>query len=450
MGTLKLSRGITKLTALLLCAAIILTGCQTAEPINVVEMLTGAQKYLTDMDYEQAIIEFNKVLEIDPMNVDAYIGLADAYIQLGDFDNAIKTLQQGYERTASNEIRQKLGELVSQSDGNNHPDSDSPISSETTITNEPADSEPVFGSMGSVTILGEEFDIATTTSLLIYNMEWYLKEDGCNPRLNDPEKFYADRTYQRPAIIYLTNDLSYSELENIAELANLMDLEIDYSGITDISPLTKLTNLRSLTLNYNNIDVSMLSKFTNLYGLDLQQKNIDDISALSALKNLTSLTLYDNSISDISALSELTNLTFLGLTGNSINEISALSKLTNLTTLCLQHMNCSDISALSGLTNLTHLEILDSSEVSDISALSGLTNLSVLRLNDNNISDISPLGNLTKLTYVELTFNQINDISPLFNLSNATYIDIRDNMVSSEDSNQLSQRLPNCDVLTDD
>ena len=61
------------------------------------------------------------------------------------------------------------------SDGNNHPDSDSPISSETTITNEPADSEPVFGSMGSVTILGEEYDIATTTSLLIYNKEWYLK-----------------------------------------------------------------------------------------------------------------------------------------------------------------------------------------------------------------------------------------------------------------------------------
>ena len=75
-------------------------------------MLTGAQKYLAELDYQQAIIEFNKILEIDPMNVDAYIGLADAYLQAGDVDSAIRALQQGYERTTSNEIKQKLKALV--------------------------------------------------------------------------------------------------------------------------------------------------------------------------------------------------------------------------------------------------------------------------------------------------------------------------------------------------
>lgn len=69
------------------------------------------QKYLEEQDYEQAIVEFDKAIEIDSMNVEAYKGLADAYIGQGDYDKAVEVLQNGYELTANEELKRKLESL---------------------------------------------------------------------------------------------------------------------------------------------------------------------------------------------------------------------------------------------------------------------------------------------------------------------------------------------------
>ncbi|WOO91909.1 leucine-rich repeat domain-containing protein (plasmid) [Mollicutes bacterium LVI A0078] len=73
--------------------------------------------------------------------------------------------------------------------------------------------------------------------------------------------------------------------------------------------------------------------------------SISDITPLSGLTNLTYLYLY-TSISDITPLSGLTNLTDLYLGNNSISDITPLSGLTNLTDLDLgtQTINLEDIT----------------------------------------------------------------------------------------------------------
>ena len=38
-------------------------------------------KYLDDMDYEQALVAFEAALDIDPMNVDAYLGIVEVHIR---------------------------------------------------------------------------------------------------------------------------------------------------------------------------------------------------------------------------------------------------------------------------------------------------------------------------------------------------------------------------------
>lgn len=130
----------------------------------------------------------------------------------------------------------------------------------------------------------------------------------------------------------------------------------------------------------------MLSDVQGYMGFDLSYEGISDISVLSGLTNLKSLSLNGNHISDISALSGLTNLEWLDLSGNNISDISALSGLTNLEWLALDGNNISDISALSGLTNLKTL-CLETNNISDISALSGLTNLQELYLYGNPVTD---------------------------------------------------------------
>ena len=212
------------------------------------------------------------------------------------------------------------------------------------------------------------------------------------------------------------NSNTVSNLQPLSGLTNLISLRLQNNNISDISALSTLKNLTQLYLYNNNIsDISALSTLKNLHTLWLYNNNISDISTLSALKNLTQLYLYNNNISDISALLTLKNLHTLWLYNNNISDISALSTLKNLHTLWLYNNNISDISALSTLKNL-HMLYLHSNNISDISALSTLKNLHTLWLQDNNISDISALSALKNLTLLWLQDNNISDISPLLAL----------------------------------
>ena len=87
---------------------------------KVNEQLEEAQHFLDDLDYEQAIVAYEAVIEIDPMSVDAYMGLASVYEAQGEYEKALEVLQLGYEKTQSDNILQEINrikELISQ-DGN--------------------------------------------------------------------------------------------------------------------------------------------------------------------------------------------------------------------------------------------------------------------------------------------------------------------------------------------
>ena len=70
-------------------------------------------KYLNDGNYEEAIIEFEAAIEIDETKADAYIGLAEVYIEQGDLQKAIEILEEGYEKTKADSISAKLDEIKS-------------------------------------------------------------------------------------------------------------------------------------------------------------------------------------------------------------------------------------------------------------------------------------------------------------------------------------------------
>ncbi len=73
--------------------------------------LALGDQYLADMDYERAIAAYEEALRLDDKCVEAYTGIAEAYIQLGDLDMAIEYLELGMERTGSEELGIRLGEV---------------------------------------------------------------------------------------------------------------------------------------------------------------------------------------------------------------------------------------------------------------------------------------------------------------------------------------------------
>ena len=63
----------------LIVLSLLLAACDNSQSARLKECLDLGQKYMTEMNYEEAIIAYNKALEIDPKNVDVYQALANIY-----------------------------------------------------------------------------------------------------------------------------------------------------------------------------------------------------------------------------------------------------------------------------------------------------------------------------------------------------------------------------------
>jgi hypothetical protein len=127
--------------------------------------------------------------------------------------------------------------------------------------------------------------------------------------------------------------------------------------------------------------------------LECQDMGISEIDGIEHCTNLESLSLWENEIIDISPLSGLTVLSSLQLGNNRVNDISALAGLTRLSSLGLSLNRISDVSPLAGLSSLRWLN-LDVNRIVDGSPLTGLTGLEWLTVERNRISDLAPLGTL--------------------------------------------------------
>ena len=80
-------------SVLLVLAILLLAGCQ--KKMTVQDYLDLGEKYLTEAKYEEAIVAFGKVIELEPKVMKAYEGLASAYVKTENYEKAQKVLQSG-------------------------------------------------------------------------------------------------------------------------------------------------------------------------------------------------------------------------------------------------------------------------------------------------------------------------------------------------------------------
>ena len=105
----------TRMASLLLLIVLLtslLTGCSGQTAQTAAELLDLGEKYLLDLDYEQALVQFLKVIEIEPMIPRGYTGAAEAYVGLDRIPDAIAILEKGLEIIGPEEsIQGMLDEL---------------------------------------------------------------------------------------------------------------------------------------------------------------------------------------------------------------------------------------------------------------------------------------------------------------------------------------------------
>ena len=88
-----------RVAALLLAALALFTAC-TSKAAKAVEKVELGQKYLTELNYTEAVASFTEAIGLDPENIPAYMGRAEAYIGLKQYDDAKADYTTAIEKTA--------------------------------------------------------------------------------------------------------------------------------------------------------------------------------------------------------------------------------------------------------------------------------------------------------------------------------------------------------------
>ena len=202
------------------------------------------------------------------------------------------------------------------------------------------------------------------------------------------------------------------DIEDLRYFTALEELDLHGNNICDLSPLSSLTNLKKLDIsqNYvgfmdktggNGMNLQPLSSLVRLETLKADKNGITDISPLAGLVNLKELNIEENIVTSLEALSRLTQLKELRAGKNRITDLSPLAGLVNLETLSLESNSYMEQDASGSYVD---------TGIFEITALEGLTALKSLNISYNNITSLAPVSALPNLEYLNAASNNLTDI----------------------------------------
>lgn len=224
-------------------------------------------------------------------------------------------------------------------------------------------------------------------------------------------------------------DLAMNKFQTIPEgafvnMPSLIEICLDTNDLRTIQPgaFRGQENLESLLLeeNYRLTSIGEVRTLANLQDLFMNDTAVSDISPLTNLTKLDYIRMEGCPVSDLTPLANKTELTHLNLGNRSgkgqISDISPLQSCHKLYWLELRGNQVQDISALAGKSEL-HLLDLRQNQVRDISALSGCPTLDMLNIDDNQVNSLAPLAKAEKLVSLYARNNRIADVAPIAGLS---------------------------------
>jgi hypothetical protein len=284
---------------------------------------------------------------------------------------------------------------------------------------------------------------------------------------------HSGKPIYRSQLLKIVNlNLSYQGIEDLTGIENFRNLEVlnlYKNNINDVSRLKTLTNLRDLNLGGNRLVDLQAAHFDELNHIELYSLNLDqnesfdeggwhqlsDISLLENFPSLETLSLQDNAIKDFSPLITLQKLTSLDLAKNHVQDISFLHLSPNLRHLNFRDNNIQDISVLSELSDLEYLNLHSNERIETIRPIAGLLKLEELILRNVPIGDeIDAIAGLPNLTYLNVRNCSISDYGVIARMMSEgilqddpeeliyTSVNIRDNILSDNGQDPLAALRP--------
>jgi hypothetical protein len=256
--------------------------------------------------------------------------------------------------------------------------------------------------------------------------------------------------------VNLSGQKSITSLEGFQQLINLKKLDISGTEISDLSPLSGITQLNELTLSKTPVvDLGPIGHNANLITLDIQYTKVSSLDSIVALQHLELIKADSSGISQEEALAFMRANSSLLLYQSSFliqwwetladDWVHFFSKKMdfnkNPSAQDLQELVNTDsleISNLKGISydplkefKLLHYLNLDRMETSNLKPLLSLQDLHSLHIHNGGIGDLTSIGSMSQLTELDLSTTSISELDFMINLSNITSLNLSGTAIES-------------------
>ncbi len=198
----------------------------------------------------------------------------------------------------------------------------------------------------------------------------------------------------------LSGETGLWDLEPLSKLTNLRRLDISNTFTESLVPLRSLTRLEVLRANQTRVaNLSPLRYAHDLRELELASTPLSDLSVVASFVQLEKLDLRQTSVRDLAPLQALSTLRVLRVGETAVTDLTPLQTLSQLVLLDLSGTPVADLSPLQPLAQLEHLNV-ERTDVRALQPLSRLASLRILHLNQTDVASLQPLHALAKLEKV--------------------------------------------------
>lgn len=242
-------------------------------------------------------------------------------------------------------------------------------------------------------------------------------------QLSESDSVDLGKLYRFVAVdsLDLSGKVQIKHLKPLSELRDLKFLDISYTTIEDLSPISNITFLETLNLSSTPTAAIKFIKYSDrLRDLDISNTQIEDISELGNLTNLQIFKASNTAIQSFAVLNQFKSLKVLDLTASGFNTVENIKELAVLESLSLGKNYILNYSLLSKLSSLISLD-----------------------LSETNFEDLSPLSSMPNLFQLDITACNISDLSPVAALRSLKKIVADETKISQEDATLFVRKHPN-------
>ena len=247
-----------------------------------------------------------------------------------------------------------------------------------------------------------------------------------------------------------------SDLTGIGFLSNLKSLSIrdnwnqKKNEIRSLKPLQDLKNLEVLDIDHNSSTLENLEEIGTLTQLKELSVTRSGLTSLKGIENLTQMEClkvqcsYQVGLDSLEGIKNLVSLKELVVSNCTLKSLEEIENMRQLEKLAVTGCQLTSVNFPQNLGTLTFLN-LRNNRIKNIRGLENLKNLTGLYLNNNQLKSIKEIENLKKLNGLDLSYNQLKKLPDLKKLRLKgvyQYLDLKGNYLSEKElKNKLKVHL---------